>query len=181
MGKTHTLVGYHGTTSGSAETILSTKVFRDSTKKHDWLGKGVYFFAYKADAIAWAQRQVQKPKNAGQSASVLSSRLEFNNDQLLDLDDPAGLEAMHNVLKKIGHVVEKHISADCTTQKGVALWKQWYLNCEVYKRLNPNIGVIIYTFRFPNIFAEEYFSRNQRQICVSDHSIIKSIVREGLS
>ena len=181
MGKDYTMIGYHGTTLSAAETILKTKVFHDSTKDREWLGKGVYFFAYKQDAITWAIAQTERPENGGELPAVLSSRLVFCPEQLLDLDDPAALENMHTFLKKVGYIVQKHISADCAELTGHALWKQWCFNCELYKKLNPKIGIIVYTFHFTNDYAKEFFYRNQRQICVSDHSIITNIAREGIS
>lgn len=180
MGQQYAITGYHGTTMSSAEKIFSTKVFYDSEKKSEWLGKGTYFFAYKCDAVDWAKKEVQKPENSGQKGAVLSARLEFDDEQLLDLDDSSALEQMHETLKSVGCIVGKHISADCSKLTGPDLWKQWYFNCEIYKKTHPEIGIITYTFRFPNKFDERWFGKNQKQICVSKHEIIKDIAREGL-
>ena len=49
------IVGYHGCTRGTAQTILSEKRFVPSTNTYDWLGGGIYFWEYAPyRALDWA-------------------------------------------------------------------------------------------------------------------------------
>ena len=37
--------GYHGTLADTAKSVIEENGFRVSSKKNEWLGTGVYFFA----------------------------------------------------------------------------------------------------------------------------------------
>ena len=120
--------GYHGTTRTNAEKILQEQRFINSTKANEWLGDGVYFFAYRSDAEWWVKANRYK-----------NQKTEILKAELCD--------------KKL-------------------CW-----GCNVMKKLFPEIGIIIYTFHKKNQYQYIPLRTNQRQICVSDHSIIKHISR----
>lgn len=55
MEKYKEYIGFHGTTTENAEKILAEKKFNQSKKLDEWLGKGIYFFAYPEDAEWWCK------------------------------------------------------------------------------------------------------------------------------
>ncbi len=50
-----TVIGYHGCSRRTAERLLSDQQFLPSTRSHDWLGVGAYFWEYAPyRALDWA-------------------------------------------------------------------------------------------------------------------------------
>lgn len=47
-----TVIGFHGTTEGSADRLVSGDAFRASDRENEWFGKGIYFWEY-APKQAW--------------------------------------------------------------------------------------------------------------------------------
>ena len=164
-------IGYHGTTKENAEKILSEQRFYDSRKNNEWLGTGVYFFTYRKHAEWW----VSTPRYNDKETRLLQAHLEYIPEQLVDLDDPTQLASLENMAKRVAtriNASDKNIIADCRT---VGNAKRWCWACNLLKKLCPKIGIIIYTFPQPYINYVSGFYSNQRQICVSNHSIIKSV------
>jgi len=51
-----TVIGYHGCSRDTADTILAEQRFLPSTRAYDWLGEGVYFWEYAPyRAREWAE------------------------------------------------------------------------------------------------------------------------------
>lgn len=169
--------GYHGTKSSSAEVISTQQRFIPSSKDTEWLGGGVYFFAYKRHAEEWAQREAGKPKNVGEHAVVLSANLKYEESQLLDLDDPEQLDQVNELLRKTAAVTSGISGSPKADMRAVERHRRWCLACNLYRRLNRNIKVTSYTFFQKN--GKDGFPYTQRQICVSDPNIISSIKKEG--
>lgn len=170
-------VGYHGTTKYNAAFILTSKKYIDSNDPDEWLGKGFYFFAHRYDAEQWILRKIFW----GKATCILEAELHYNKEQLLDLDDRRQLLNVEDVVKRAVEKAQnegKQISI-CNYKK--TRQERMCFACNLMRFVNPNIGIIIYTFaRSGNSdFQREYFSPRQRQICVSDHAIIHSIRMEG--
>ena len=87
--------GYHGTTKANAMGILSQNHFRNSTKDNEWLGTGVYFFAYAGHAKWWCSHA----RFANCETVILQAILEYRQEQLLDLDDPSTLAKVNLFVK----------------------------------------------------------------------------------
>ena len=51
----HAIVGYHGTDSCAAKSILDSQYFKPSVGLDEWLGDGVYFFLNWEDAQWWCE------------------------------------------------------------------------------------------------------------------------------
>jgi hypothetical protein len=89
-----TVVGYHGCSRETAETILAEGRFLVSTNTYDWLGEGVYFWEFAPyRALEWAReqstRQVDEPV-------VLAATLHLGRClNLLDREHFAKLEAAY--------------------------------------------------------------------------------------
>lgn len=168
--------GYHGTTRTNAEKILQEQSFINSTKVNEWLGDGVYFFAYRSDAEWWVKANRYK----NQKTEILKAELAYTKEQLLDLDNSQQLLDMEKFLQNYVQLqsqrpdISSEISSDISTEP----WdKKLCWGCNVMKKLFPEIGIIIYTFHKKNQYQYTPLRTNQRQICVSDHSIIKHISR----
>ena len=164
---------YHGTTEKKAENILRTGAFYKSNKDIEWLGSGVYFFQYRAHAVWWAKNEVKKKKNAGQSPAILSAKLTYTEQQQLDLDDPDVVRQLNEFVKKAleSSTNLNNFYVDLEADKA----KKWCFACELYKKHNEQIGIIMYTFPRPSYKGKGIYSENQKQICVNDETIISDI------
>lgn len=171
------IVGYHGTTKRNADEILRCGRFNDSTKENEWLGHGVYFFEYKAHAIEWTKHDRFKDE----VVQVLASDLIFEESQLLDLDNPADYADLKDVITRLVAKYNEEGKYISIKPNALALRsKQWCFACNTIRELQPNIGIIIYTFpiKMTTDYEKGFFQKNQRQICVSKHSIIHNIRTE---
>jgi hypothetical protein len=67
-----TVFGYHGCDRSIAERVLSGGEFHPSINKHDWLGRGIYFWEYGPErAVQWAREEsIRKPDKVRTPASV---------------------------------------------------------------------------------------------------------------
>ncbi len=160
--------GYHGTTQGISQTILSEQRFKESTRSNDWLGTGAYFFAYKQHAEQWTTHG----RYNGMSTAVLEADLEYTQDQLLDLDDPQRLADVEEVVKEA--ISLSTSSNNPTTAHLKSEQEKWCFACNLFRSLYPKIGITIYTFP-QKVMPYSRLRINQRQICVSDPSIITGI------
>lgn len=158
---------YHGTSVDAADNILKEQHFRESRGDKEWLGTGVYFFPYRGHAEQWL-----KTRHIAEG-TVLEVQLEYDNDQLLDLDDPDQRRIMNSTLKKLETLIREKLNVSLPAE-GKDRWKQWCLGCNLYRELCPRIGITAYTFPQDQTGISG-FQDNQRQLCVSDHSIIKNI------
>ncbi len=167
------MTGYHGTTYENAEKILSDQHFIESHRDNEWLGSGAYFFAYKAHADWWRTHSRYK----GRRTEILSADLEYTEIQLLDLDDPEQMQQMERIVKEFSQLDgDTHVRAANLSMEERSHQLCWA--CNLMKELVPEIGIVIYTFYpFQRRKISKYTSLegNQRQICVSNQSIIKSI------
>lgn len=166
-------IGYHGTTDSSAKKIIEQQHFIPSTKDTEWLGEGVYFFAYKFHARVWANNEVAKPKNAGKTAAVLSAHLTYEEDQLLDLDDPEQLQQVNELFRTVAEKTSVLKNAPKFDLHGKALKKRWCLLCNTYRRINKRIAITAYTFQRGKV--QNSFPNTQRQFCVNKSEIISEI------
>lgn len=166
----HNIIAYHGTTETRAKLILARQHFISSCKNNEWLGTGVYFFPYQEHAARW----IQAKRFKGQGTCILCANLVYTEEQLLDLDDPAQLQHLNEVVKAAVQQMNANgtpLSVDLSTCN---IYQKYNFFCNLFKSLYPNIGIISYTFRRGGTGFSEY-PENQRQICVSCHSIIKDI------
>ena len=156
---------YHGTSAVNATRIRSEQRFIRSETEHEWLGHGIYFFAYRADAVQWIQI---KHFRGGQ---VVIAQLEYDDAELLDLDDPTQLNAVNDELKQLFDATQDNI----TVKQYQDRWKRWCWACNTYRDIYPEIGIIVYTFQKGGPLEPSLFRTNQRQICVSKEHIITAI------
>ena len=160
--------GYHGTLLKNAQQIVESQTFKSSKKQNEWLGEGVYFFAYYDHAKWW----ISHARFQGRETGIIKAKLVYTDSQVLDLDDPYDFEqyrkfcyAFLNRVKKAGKSLFPKNASD--VEKRCV-----FLN--LFKKHNPTIGMIIYTFHVDSC-ASMYLTPTQRQICVSNHSIINHV------
>ena len=81
------LVGYHGTTRTSADSILLNKnTFQPSENRYDWLGSGIYFWLFSSgQARRWAEKQCEI--NNSSSPAILQAVIRPQN--CLNLHEPS--------------------------------------------------------------------------------------------
>ncbi len=172
---TITKYGYHGTTQEAAEHIIAEHNFIDSNKNNEWLGSGVYFFEYRLHAEWW----ISVGRLKWQETSILKAELNYTKDQELDLDDPAQLN-------ELDRIVQEYVKLLCGKKDGKKIAakllgntspEKWAFACNTVRKLQPNIGIILYTFPTnPNLkLGVSGFRQTQRQMCVSNHAIIGTI------
>ena len=168
MSKMNKLIGYHGTTPENAELILEQKYFKPSRRKNEWLGDGVYFFVHKS----WAEKWVGIKYNSTEKSTVLQVTLEYLNEQLIDLDDPNQYDELSEL---VIHFCKIDKSVDDVDFSNKSPEEQICFACNILKRLDKKICIMMYTFSKEN--SKNYFPypRNQKQVCVNNQSIIKSI------
>lgn len=170
-------VGFHATTKANAKSILFRHIFIDSNKRNEWLGRGFYFFAYFADAEQWCKTRKDL---RGKETCILKADLKYNSDQLFDLDNPADLKTLEDILRKVDEI-NKEARIPLTITRNASWEERICAACNLVKVFYPNVGIIIYTFsnKQDTEFQNKFFPQRQRQMCVSDHSIIHNIRMEG--
>ena len=164
--------GYHATRTENANKILKEKHFEPSTKENEWLGTGVYFFKYLGHAYWWASVGVNRKKET----SILKATLEYNNSQLLDLDDPDRLSQLEAIVKAaVKRLNDSNKNVAAMQHKSVELSKKWNFACNLIRSIDSDIGIITYTFPTKDNKQYSGFQTTQKQICVSKDLIITAI------
>ena len=101
VGIMRSITGYHGTSKNHGDKIIREQNIIPSTKNTEWLGYGIYFWAYRNDAVRWGSMESQKERNKGYPPVVLISELTVREDRFLDLDDSAQYEVFCAEAKEI--------------------------------------------------------------------------------
>ena len=102
------------------------------------------------------------------------------DEQILDIDDPRDHEFLFDFVHHMQKASKDHIFADLSN---LPRQKQWCLICNVFKKMYPGIGIMLYTFSYnPKGYTYNHaaFPPKQRQICVNNHSIINNVVKEAM-
>lgn len=171
------MMGYHVATQDRAQAILNGADFYDSTSDDAWLGRGVYFWYYLAHAEWWMQygRNRNGPLRA-QTTQNLMVRLEYEDGQLLDLDNPDDWNLMDEVVREFFQVAGTSDLPTAANFDSQPWEKRVCSACNLLKNTFPEIGIIVYTF-FPKKVppSRSGIRYNQRQICVSNHTLIAHV------
>ena len=91
------VVGYHGCSRATAETILTEQRFVPSTKAYDWLGRGIYFWEYAPyRALDWA---MQRCGTSGEEPAVIGVTIRLGRClNLLDTEHTADLRETYRTI-----------------------------------------------------------------------------------
>lgn len=153
------IVGYHGTSIGSARAALS-KGFKASMGPGEWLGHGVYFWEGAAEAWLWAERSHSK------KGAVIEATLVLGYCFDLDNQDPPGefIQAVHSQLllelERAGQAIPENIG------------DQHNLNCAILNKAAsftyPPVDSVIHTPQSgrPVVEGTGWYDRTRRQICM---------------
>ena len=170
--------GYHAMAKEYVQDSITNQAIHPSTDTDEWLGHGVYFFQYISDARWWTTLNRFK----GRETAILQAALTYTSDQLLDLDNPDERIKLERFYKTFtSKNAKSNNPVSFLGKKKLSREERWCLACNLFRSVNPNIGIIIYTF--PRCKQEQknqlspflLFPHTQRQICVSDDSIISDI------
>ncbi|GHV63114.1 hypothetical protein AGMMS49587_12090 [Spirochaetia bacterium] len=159
-------VGYHGTHRDTAKLIMCSNEFRCSIGNEHWLGKGIYFYLEKSDAILWAAANQKDP-------AVLSVDITVSDDAWLDYDAPApgSGKTYYGV---IAEQFEEKFSRRLDPQKGQQ--NQCAIAEYIWEKY-PSIMLLVAKFpyqrrKFP--FVKDWRPL-RREMCARDNSLISNI------
>ena len=101
-----TIVGYHGCDAKVADdALLSGELLDQSENKHDWLGKGVYFWEHGPQrAIDWAKDEASRAPDKIRTPSVLGAYIHLG--QCFDLLDTANNRMLAQLYPKFVEFTE---------------------------------------------------------------------------
>lgn len=92
-----TIIGYHGCSRETADSILSGEPFHASTGPVEWLGDGIYFWEYGYErARNWAEN---KAKSTGAEPAVVGAVIHLGHCfDLLDIRSTQALNGAYQAL-----------------------------------------------------------------------------------
>jgi hypothetical protein len=168
---TGTILGYHGTTSADAETILKNN-FRLLDKPEYWLGKGAYFFADyppaadgRQEALFWVKQYKKYP-----SWAIIKAEISTEN-QL----NPIAKREHRLYLKKIRNILfQKHIRSGQPADS--------FSENRIFLHIDKTDSFWSYVALFnPSGQPKNLILDLQVQVCVKDLQAVKTIriVQEG--
>ena len=100
-----TLIGYHGTTKECCANILLHKFDASKALEGHWLGTGIYFYENLYYAIEWGIIKFTNGNNDyeyyKEQCAVIKCILNYEEYNLLDLNDPLGYELYQAILDNI--------------------------------------------------------------------------------
>ena len=159
--------GFHGLPREYVAISIEQQAIHQSTKDYEWLGHGVYFFKYIDDAKWWVSHKRYKDRET----AILQATLTYSSSQLLDLDDPKEQETITKVFLEAIQRADDSIKLSETA----TTYQKWCFACNLIRTMQPQIGIIIFTFPVEQKKENVLFPKNRCQICVSDESIISNI------
>ncbi len=172
---------YHGTTTENANNIISTNKYIPGEKNVDeqFLGKGIYFFRDKQHAVMWNLKLARNNKWTNlpydkyiEDYSVLESELEYERENLLDLNDINDVVKYNKVCQKV-----EDIFLDDEEYKNAKYKNRAIINYLYSKNCMDEIFVIRKIFgQKANVDLLNVADYIQRDVlCVKDDRVIKDI------
>lgn len=172
---------YHGTTTESANNIISTNEYIPGEKNVDeqFLGKGIYFFRDKQHAVMW-NLKIARDNNCRklpynkyiEEYSVLESELEYERENLLDLNDINDVVKYNKICEKIKNVFLEDEDYESAEHKERAI-----INYLYKKNWVDGIYIIRKIFgqkvNVDKLNVADYIQRDI--LCVKDDRVIKDI------
>lgn len=161
---------YHGTSKANADKIVKEHLFFQSDKENEWLGRGIYFFGEKEDAHWWNSHS----RFDGQEMEILEVELVCDESDILDLDDRATFLEVNNL---VGEMLRSTPANGVNLENKSKHQRQCFF-CNYVQTLVPQIKIRTYTFSTPfykNNLTDFGFSKKQKQYCVVDHEVIKTV------
>lgn len=178
--KTGKIFGYHGTHSSNVKEIINNG-FAATVRKDHWLGQGIYFYDNQELSKWWIETKNKSKLNC----AIIETTIIFEGNNTLNLDEVAGLDFFF----KEGKTLLDGLGIKIEFKE-----KEYYRNiCLLLDLLKKKhtIKIVIATFskKSPKYadsnvhgFEKSYFklphgiSYKERQICISDNSVITNKV-----
>lgn len=161
-------IGYHGTSAGAAQRILSAK-FEISRNEYDWLGDGAYFFQdAPARALEWARRRF------GDDAAVVGAEIDLNDG--IDFLDVRWYEEVRRAYRRYRALLEQEGSRLPRQTRGAHRLDRHVVNYLVVVLLDRGLRVRSVRAAFgegePAFPGSALLDRSHVQIAVRDLSAI---------
>ena len=165
--------GYHGTDITCGDTILSSNKFLVSRDDEEWLGDGVYFFQYPADAKWWCSSI-----KILTDYYVLVAPLESDLNYVFDLDNPEDIIHFQEYAQKLGNRFKTRRDGEVRKLYNAVIIKQIQATFKI-KGLKP-FAIITGSFNQNRLFpvlSDKRFNVKPKQVqyCVCDQQCIKGI------
>ncbi|MEJ7541788.1 hypothetical protein [Staphylococcus intermedius] len=154
------IVGYHGTTQESANSIIKESSFKKSTKSNEWLGHGVYFYELLEKAQWWCKGKV--------NPTIIETLILVDEDKLINLDRPSEEDKLGefiSVMDKEGRFVFDKDKAKRRCQ--IMNMYMLYVEAQVI-----TATLISTNKKFKDMFMDMGYVRTVKQICVFDTNCI---------
>ncbi len=160
---------YHGTSKNNAEKILKEQIFLESDRETDWLGRGIYFFEEKEDALWWNSHS----RFIGQKMEILEVELEFPEDSWLDLDDRGTKRSVTSFVQER----LRHKPLQLQNLIEMDRYKRQCFFCNYLQNYIPEIRIRSYNFpaKFQSNNPFDFGFSTRKQFCVVEQSIIKVV------
>lgn len=181
-----TIVGYHTTARENATKILENGFIPSPPMKNHWLGKGVYFYSDFYYAVEWGivgvmKREKKTFKEFEKNCAILSSNIDCENFEVLDVSSPLGytiflqlLDLIKNnysdeeyrKIKEDNNAETIRIIEKLEKKQGIKYLSNYDVVCAIYPK---------------NIFKKKIKSNSdflvgvQKQTCVKNTKAIKDI------
>ena len=170
------ITGYHGTLKSRA-TRICKEGFKESKKRTEWLGYGVYFFEKFSHARNWATREHDRQDTDQSEPVVLIADIRVPPSSFLDLDNRDVMRAFQDELKRISSLTFQENPLGAPKFKDEKEARCFF--CNLYRGTHPETKVLAFTFVRDIHYNEFGFPHayGQRQLCVADHTCIKMPLR----
>lgn len=178
MGYYVNIVGFHGTNSTAANTIIREKRFIAKENKNHWLGQGIYFFREDDEqAMSWAINKAKETKDS--EAVVLKVEIDVENKYFLHLNNRGHLFKLKKIIKTI-HRELISIQRELATDPNKEFDKDAY-RCAVLDLIPTHVIKVIqgnFPFKQPSSLTLPEFElmdikMQSIQVCVRDHDLIQ--------
>ncbi|MBL8795443.1 MAG: hypothetical protein JNM56_16175 [Planctomycetia bacterium] len=170
-----TVIGFHGTTTTTADDLVSGKAFKPSESDDDWFGKGIYFWEYAPKQAWWWARQFKKHTHP----AVIGAIIRLGN--CFDLLDPVNVQTLKEFKElMVGEMTaagldapknfRQHKKLDC------AVFNYFYQQAEVLKPIDSARAVYVPTRNDKRAWQGSWiYEEAHIQICVRNPSNILAV------
>lgn len=174
-----TIVGYHGTTSDNAISILKNgfKISKDKYCKL-YLGRGIYFYIEYKDSISWVIKKYRTNhkllpniEDLNNEYKIIKTEMVLNEDNILDLDKVENIKIFDEFVNSLEDKLLKEKEYKMAKNKNGAI-----INYLIRVNYLEGVDIVVRSIR-DKIEISDCYSFNdiyRKVICVKNKNIIKS-------
>ena len=115
MTKIETIIGYHGTTKENASKIYNSQTFipNEDEKNELFLGRGVYFYFEKNNAVFWNIKKMKEEHKKidyivySSEYDILEVLIGMEEDEILDLDKIENYFKFKKYLERVSKILNQ--------------------------------------------------------------------------